>query len=465
MKFWVKLHIWVFIVLMYPWTVNSAVDIAQIEQGVVRIVAESQNGYGTGTGFIINETGLVATNQHVIEDGLRFSVLVSGSRTSVNAELLWADKRLDLALLRAQGLGGIPVLLSLVIPEKGAEVVALGFPSLADELENAVDATVTKGVVGRLFEGSWDAVQLNIIQHSAPINPGNSGGPLFDGCGSVVGVNTQGSGSGRIMRDSRGRVIDVMAGVGIYFASQVSELISVLNSRGESFLSSNTKCVVAAGAEELQQMEALQIEAMQQMEALQQMNEEQQAVALEQVEATQQQMEDVSRNMTDAITNLGHRFWMVTVVLSIGILVALALGFRKPRQQILHVLSEFGERFPQLGSINQYTGFKRGIAFSGFTGDGNPMRIRFSGRHFARQELGLVIGRHPSLSDSVLPDSRVSQRHARIRWNNDRFEIEDLNSSGGTVVNGQSLKPFSPMPLSAGDVVDLGGLSLTTSLA
>ena len=141
------------------------------------------------------------------------------------------------------GLGGSPVPLSRVMPNKGAEVFALGFPGLADEQGDAVDATVTKGVVGRLFDGSWEATQLGIIQHSAPINPGNSGGPLFDACGTVVGVNTQGSGSGRIIRDGGGRVIDVMAGVGIYFASQAVELIFVLEDRGLSFSESDTECV------------------------------------------------------------------------------------------------------------------------------------------------------------------------------------------------------------------------------
>ena len=455
-----------FIVLLYPWVAQASVDISRMELGVVRVVTEADQGYSTGTGFIINDSGLVATNQHVVEDGLWIGVLVSGTRDQVRAELLWEDSGLDLALLRAVGLTGTPVSLSRVAPEKGAEVFALGFPGLADEQGDADDATVTKGVVGRLFRGSWGVGQLDIIQHSAPINPGNSGGPLFDACGSVVGTNTQGSGSGRIVRDSHGRVVDVMAGVGIYFASQVGELISVLESRGEPFSTSDVECVAEAAEAEVQrQAEAIRQDmedaSRQQAEAIRQELED---ASRQQAEAIRQDMEDASRQQAEAMADLGYRFWGVTIVLAIGILVALALGMRRPRERILHGLSEYGARASQFGPVRVFgSGFKRGIALSGFTGDGKPLRIRFAGRHFARQGPGLVIGRHPALVDAVLPDMRVSRRHVRIRRNNDRFEIEDLNSSGGTVVNGASLEPFRPLLLSAGDVVDCSGVLLTVS--
>lgn len=424
-----RLHAWAFAIVMIASAAEAAPDVARMEQGVVRIVAESHEGYGTGSGFIVNGTGLVATNQHVVEDGLKFRVLISGSREPVEAELLWADGGLDLALLRAPGLGGNPVPLSRVIPEKGAEVFALGFPGLADENGDAVDATVTKGVIGRLFQGSWGDEQLGIVQHSAPINPGNSGGPLFDACGAVVGVNTQGKGSGRIVRDDQGRVIDLMAGVGIYLASQSGELITVLESRDEPFSGSDSPCAVEADS------------------------------------ATQQQVEDISRDLTDAMEELGYRFWMVSVFLAIGIAAALALGLRRPRERILRGLSEYGGHLSQLMPARSDRGSRQGIAFSGFTIDGKPLRIRFSGRRFGRQGLGLVMGRHPALVDSVLPDERVSRRHVRVRWNGEGFEVEDLNSSGGTAVNGHHLEPFHPVAVSAGGVIDVGGLLLTISMA
>ena len=456
----------VLIILISPLVAEASLDFSSIEQGVVRIVSESSDGYGTGTGFIVNNSGLVATNQHVIADGLRFGVLLSGTPGQVNAELLWEDSSLDLALLRVDNLGGNPMSLSQVIPEKGAEVFALGFPGLADGEGFADDATVTKGVVGRLFEGSWDGGRVgggrlvDIIQHSAPINPGNSGGPLIDACGSVVGTNTGERVS--VIRDRHGRVVDRTAGAGIYFASQVNELISVLESRGESFSSSNTECVTEAGAAMQDQVDAVQ----QHMEDTSRQLQEQVSAVQQQTQDTRQHIEDTSRQLADAMAILGYQNRAETIILAIGILIALAMALRRPRMLIMRGLSEFGVRVNSFGPIRGFGGgLKRGIAFSGFTSDGKPLRIKFAGRQFVGEGLGLVVGRHPALVDAVLPDMRVSRRHLRIRRNNDRFEIEDLNSSGGTVVNGESLKPFRPLPLSTGDVVDCGGVLLTVSMA
>ena len=437
--------LWLLIVLAVPPAADAAPDVAEMELGVVRVIAHSPRGYSTGTGFIVNGTGLVATNQHVVEGGRSFTVLISGSRSPAEAELLWADEGLDLALLRAPGLGGSPVTLSRAPLQKGSEVFALGFPGLADEKGNAVDATLTKGVVGRLFRGSWDSSQIDLIQHSAPINPGNSGGPLFDACGAVVGVNTQGSGSGRIMRDDQGEIVDIMAGVGIYFASRASELIAVLERLGEAFSASGTACAAEAEADE---------EARRQAGAAQQ-----------QAEEAQQEIQDTSRRLSDALRELGRRFWMVSALMALGILAALALALRKPRERILRIASDYGERISRVYPGRRPRGLKRGIAFSGFTPGGKPLRVRLGARRFARQGHGLAIGRSPALVDAALPDDRVSRRHLRIRWTGDGFEVEDLNSSNGTAVNGELLEPFRPRPLGAGDTVRVGSLELMVSMA
>ena len=93
------------------------------------------------------------------------------------------------------------------------------------------------------------------------------------------------------------------------------------------------------------------------------------------------------------------------------------------------------------------------------------MRVRLGARRFARQGHGLAIGRSPALVDAELPDDRVSRRHLRIRWTGDGFEVEDLNSSNGTAVNGELLEPFRPRPLGAGDTVRVGSLELMVSMA
>ena len=85
---------WALVALAAPAAVYAGPDIAELDPGIVRVIAETQDGYGTGTGFIVNDTGLVGTNHHVVEGGSAFHVLVSGSRTPVEAQVLVAGREI-----------------------------------------------------------------------------------------------------------------------------------------------------------------------------------------------------------------------------------------------------------------------------------------------------------------------------------------------------------------------------------
>lgn len=428
-------------VLAVPWATSAAQDAARTEESVVQVITKSQRGRGSGTGFIVTANGHVATNYHVVRGGIEFSVRLSGSEELKTAELVDRDIDRDLALLKVQGLGGKPVKLSTARIEKGSKAVALGFPGLADRLGRATTASETHGVVSRLFTGKWRQQSPNhfkIIQHSAQINPGNSGGPLFDACGSVIGVNTQGSGAGRKIYDRQGRLKDMMAGTGIFFASQVSELIELLKTNRLTPSTSDAPCLSTAQAS---------------AEARRQAGEARRAV------------EDTSQRLTEALSDLGRRFWIVSAVLVAGLLVALAFALRKPRERIVRTVAEYSSKLSGMNPAARPRGAKGGIALNGFDPGGNPLKVRFAGRRFAEQGYGLTIGRSPALVDAVLADHRVSRRHLRISWREGRFEVEDLNSSNGTVVNGRPLEPFDRQALGAGDILRIGGLELMVSMA
>ena len=431
-------------------TSHAAPDFATIEKGVVRVVTTVDGGVGTGTGLIINDSGIVATNHHVVAGGIRFEVFVSGSPTTIDAQVLWQSEDLDLALLRAPGLGGEPLVLSTATLEPGDEVWALGFPGLADRLGDGSQFTVTDGVVGRLLRGAWSASQLEIIQHSAEINPGNSGGPLVDACGAVVGVNTQGSGAGRIVRDDQGIVIDVMAGAGIYFASRITELINVLGGEGEHFTSSDTVCV----PESIRRAEEAQQQAQQALEGQERIESE-----------TRRRIEEATQRLTEALRGRDQRFWTVSAIMLLGIVIALVFALRKPRERIREFVGQAGNALSQVYVAQRNRRrVKRGIVISGFTLDGQPLKVHFAGRRFADQGYGLTIGRYPGLVDAVLADAHISRRHLRIRGGSKGFEVEDLNSSNGTIVNGERLEPFRHRTLGAGDVLRIGRLELLVSM-
>jgi len=188
-------------------------DVVKLEKSVVRVVANN----GTGTGFVINKDGYVLTNQHVVEGASRLFVISSYLAQPIEAEVVFFDRQIDVALLRVRGLKLPPVTLTTVTPEKSDQVFAFGFPGLADygsweEIEGiALDVTITDGVLSRIFDQPWagNSTVITILQHNAQINPGNSGGPLIDLCGRVIGINTQ----------------QGVGGQGIFWASHIKEAI------------------------------------------------------------------------------------------------------------------------------------------------------------------------------------------------------------------------------------------------
>lgn len=173
-----------------------------LDPSVVRIFIVGPNGIESGTGFVINREGYVATNFHVVsshlESGWQVFVADGGVDPAHRREtsVIKAFGGEDLAILLVRGLDRPPVLFADLEdeqPAKGASVFAIGFPGAGDRLGPVAEASFTPGTISRLFSGSWSdgAPAIRIIQHTAPTNPGDSGGPLVNECGQVIGINTQ----------------------------------------------------------------------------------------------------------------------------------------------------------------------------------------------------------------------------------------------------------------------------------
>ena len=137
-----------------------------------------------GSGFIVDKTGYIITNNHVIDNAEKIMVILYDD-TSFEAKVVGKDPKTDVALLKIN-----PKKIKLKAVEFGNSndlrvgdwVMAIGNPF-------GFGGTVTAGIVsarGRNLSGSYD----DYIQTDASINRGNSGGPLFDMKGNVVGINT-----------------------------------------------------------------------------------------------------------------------------------------------------------------------------------------------------------------------------------------------------------------------------------
>jgi serine protease Do len=140
-----------------------------------------------GSGVLIDASGLVVTNDHVIRGASAIHVVLADGR-QLEADVVGSDASNDLALLRIQGKGPFPAArlgtsADLMI---GETVVAIGSPL-------GLQKTVTVGVLsatGRSFKADNDQVFDDFLQTDAAINPGNSGGPLLNLDGDVIGINS-----------------------------------------------------------------------------------------------------------------------------------------------------------------------------------------------------------------------------------------------------------------------------------
>lgn len=214
----------------------------QSSAAVVKVLTDT----GSGSGFLINDQGHFVTNHHVVEGGRNFAVQ-RGLR-SAPADLIWQSADLDLAVIRIAGnLSGLrPLPLALSAPLPLQDVVSIGYPGAADTILTSNEATpsFTEGAVGRVVDGSWNNVQLRIIQHNADINPGSSGGPLLDRCGRAVGVNTAGPAARITMDTLLGGPLESPNGV--FFASFIGELAEALRQESIPFNSTGDPCSASA---------------------------------------------------------------------------------------------------------------------------------------------------------------------------------------------------------------------------
>src|SRR5256886_1643767 len=137
-----------------------------------------------GSGFIVDTSGIVVTNNHVIADADEINVIMNDG-TKIKAELVGIDKKTDLAVLKFK-----PVKPLVAVKFGDSDKLRLGEWVIAIGNPFSLGGTVTAGIVSArnrdINSGPYDSY----IQTDAAINRGNSGGPLFNLDGEVIGVNT-----------------------------------------------------------------------------------------------------------------------------------------------------------------------------------------------------------------------------------------------------------------------------------
>jgi len=156
--------------------------IARVRPSVVKVLTD----YATGSGFIVDKSGILVTNAHVVdsvEAGGTVALMLEGAKTPVKGTVLAVGnpRKRDIALVRIESPGKAWPALSLSpsLPI-GAHVLAAGYP-------RGLPFSVSRGIISA---DPSPKEYFTAIQTDAAINPGNSGGPLLSMDGKVVGMNT-----------------------------------------------------------------------------------------------------------------------------------------------------------------------------------------------------------------------------------------------------------------------------------
>ncbi len=412
----------------------------------------SVDGISTGSGFVINSNGYVVTNHHVVTGGSTFFVLPDGQRTGIvdgfrdaNAIVEWKSADVDLALLRVKSeklatLGLKPILLSAAPLSKGAAVKAIGFPGIADSAgvtqtaDEIANSTDTSGSIGRLIDDGHmtrGGQSVHLIQHDVNIKPGSSGGPLIDECGRVVGINTFGIQD--LVRDGAGNAIGTFSS-GINFASNVLELIKVLESKSIQFASASEACISATTrlAHEVRRAE------------------------------------ETSRIMRFSIVAAGIGF------VSMGLMFYFVIIGPQVRRKAVAP----AESCPQLPSVRVAqplaTGYTRansprhgtpehrhqprtrGLILDGFGPSKERYRLVVDFDETGRNSVSL--GREPGRSGLVVNDESVSRVHCELSSNGQHVMIRDNNSTNGTFVDGRRVSANESLVLRDGGEVKVGAV-------
>ena len=162
-----------------------------------------------GSGVILDKSGYILTNNHVVDQASKIQVQLNGDPTKYTAKVIGTDEDTDLAVIKIDAGKELPCakLGNSEGVQVGDWVLAIGSPF-------GLNATVTAGIISAKDRGGMGRQFQRFLQTDAAINPGNSGGPLVDMAGQVIGINTA------ILTGSRG-----YEGVG--FAMPSSTAISV----------------------------------------------------------------------------------------------------------------------------------------------------------------------------------------------------------------------------------------------
>lgn len=384
----------------------DAVEVAQIaEKATFRIV--NLAAHGTGTGFLINDKGYLITNNHVTKGYQQGKLLVLNKYNKYqNIKLVKTYPHKDITILKIENYsdGQFLKLQSPELIQKGHASFSLGYPGGSDIVgddDALLDSTIKSGDVSKILEtSSGDSdfpIGYKLIETSSDINGGNSGGPLLSRLGTVIGINTFKNNDTATLVNG-GSIVQ-----GIFWAIHVEELIKVLKENSIKYtLSTEDIGEVNTG--------------------------------------------DIQENIDEVQSSNTIIFIVIGLIIAFGILLFFLIKksstgnvkqgeLSKLMRDKLKKYKSREEIYPEPSPKPKPKPKKektKAVLEMLVPDDSSLPKIHLESKK------SITVGRDNGC-DIVINDSEVSKKHLRITLIGTLVEIEDLDSSNGTYLDGKKL--------------------------
>ena len=471
-----------------------------LSRSIVTVNAyKGKNKTDRGTGFIVQSdrfNGYVVTNSSFLDGSDTTTISVPNSGAELVAQVLRNEPSYDFALLKVNGLNLPPLEFSRNMPQVG-DVVWSAVKWGSDN----TSVGLARGILRNSYQMAASDVVL--FSHSARLGQGGFGSVLLNECGHVIGLNmaTPGADAGtRAVNVSSLRSILQSQNIRITFAPEgcISELTLAQNKADLAAVEARKAQVEAMKAQalatrlekQLQQSDQRSESMLRQTRAARQKadsallaaedaQKNTAAIKIELARATaaleaeiqamgkryeqgqldaEQRFKEALKKQQSEATFRGTILMATSVVLLIGlVIVFLVMRRRKPGSELVAESPAPLEREPVKSDTEHHVEALTEFVLDGRDDEGIRYLLRISGDQLLNKD-GVVIGRNPKDSPYVINHADVSRMHARMRVMKNRVFIEDLGSTNGTSVNGQSIDDKGPVSIDSGDQIIIGSV-------
>ena len=454
-----------------------------------------------GTGFIVQSdrfNGYVVTNSHFLDGSDTTTISVPNSGAELVAQVLRNEPSYDFALLKVNGLNLPPLEFSRNLPRVG-EVVWSAVKWGTDN----TSVGLARGILRSSYEMASSEIVL--FSHSAMLGEGGFGSVLLNECGHVIGLNMatpSSDASIRAVNVSSLRSVLLSQNIRITFAdggciSEVTQAknkadlaavearkardeaikaqtlatslekkLQQSNRRNESLVrqtrEARQKADSALLAAEIAQKnaDANKIELARKTASL-----EAEALAMKesyekgQVESEQRFKAALKEQQSEAIFR-EYILIGILAVLLIGVVIVLLImrGRLTAKSDLVEApLTPLDQEPVVKNNTEHHHEELTEFVLDGRDDEGIRYLLRISGDQLLDKD-GVIIGRNPKDSPYIINHADVSRKHARMRVMKNRVFIEDLGSTNGTSVNGQSIEEKGPVSIDSGDQIIIGSV-------